>query len=362
MKICQIITTLELGGAETLLANFCNILVEDNEITVIYLKGEPKIQSFFDSRIRVIHVPLGFKCSSQIRSLFEEWQPDIVHTHLGHADLIGLWAARGLGIKMFCTMHNIFFKWDWRDNAIFFLYKLYFSTIARNCQVVCISDVVKNHVVNNLGVKQSNSHLLYNGIPELGLHTSKENAREELLIGSGKFVVLFVGRLEKQKAVHVLINAIPELVRSIPELLVEIVGVGSLQTQLEQQVVHLGLQKYVVFKGNTLHPQIYFAAADIFVLPSIFEGLGIVILEAFRASLPVIASNIEGPGEIIENGKNGFLFQSGDSKGLSEKIVKLYSSKALRIELGTEARKRFEGNFSIDKYAASLQKMYSSHI
>src|SRR5687768_2336977 len=113
MIICQVITTLVYGGAEKLLVNFTNVLADKHEIHVIYLKGEPKLKSFLDKSIKVHYIPLGIRCPSRLRKLLKTLKPDIVHTHLGHADLLGLWACRGLPLKRFCTMHNVYFKWNW---------------------------------------------------------------------------------------------------------------------------------------------------------------------------------------------------------------------------------------------------------
>ncbi|MFM7857478.1 MAG: glycosyltransferase, partial [Flammeovirgaceae bacterium] len=90
----------------------------------------------------------------------------------------------------------------------------------------------------------------------------------------------------------------------------------------------------VRFEGTKLDTSKYFAATDALVLPSIFEGFGIVIIEAFRASLPVIATNIEGPNELINDSENGLLFSPGDFTGLADQITKLFSSPLLRSEIG----------------------------
>jgi len=358
LKICHVITTLELGGAETLLANFCNIHIQHNDIYVIYLKGEPRVLQMFDLRIRIKYIPLGLSCISQIESFFKEWQPDIIHTHLGHADLISFWAAKKLKSKLFCTMHNIHFKWDWRDQFIFSIYKWFFKTFAKNCQIVCISKVVQNHVQNRLGVSPERTHLVYNAIPELHNAIIKQESRNLLNINSDKFIVLFVGRLEKQKSVHVLVNAVVFLKNNIHNLQVEIVGVGSLTEELKYLTEQLGLNDIIKFRGNTIQPELYYTAADVFVLPSLFEGLGIVLLEAFRASLPIIASAVDGPKELIQNGENGLLFESGNYFNLANCILKLYQSVQLRDKLGSNGHKSFQGKFNIIQYAETLERLY----
>lgn len=361
MKICHFITTLELGGAETLLANFCNIQINEHEIYIIYLKGENKVLELLDPRIKIINIPFNSKSVFNIRNFLKTYKPDIFHTHLGHADLIGLWAARSLPVKTFCTMHNIYFKWDWRDHIIFFIYFLLFKTVARECQVICISKIVTVHVLKTLKVSEKKIHLLYNGIPEPLLKMSKQEARGIIGIPEEKFVLLFVGRLEKQKAVHILLNAVSKI-EDIPNLHIEVIGTGSLMEEYKALVKELNIKNLVAFRGNIIKPEIYFLAADVFILPSIFEGLGIVLLEAFRAKLPIIASNVEGPAELLENGKNGILFNSLDENDLVSKIKEVYNNINLRDKITVNGYKMYEENFTIKFYSRRLEQFYVSKI
>ncbi len=358
MIICQIITSLVYGGAEKLLVNFSNVLVEKHEIHIIYLKGEPKLKLSFHPRIKVYHVPLGLSCAKNIRSLVKKINPDVVHTHLGHADLIGMYACRGLPMKLYCTMHNVYFKWNWKDDLIFFIYSILFNTIAKKCKVIAISQSVFHHVEKKLHVSKANIKLIHNAIPNIVVEKSKDKLREELNISENSFCALFVGRLEIQKSVETILFAAKELGNSIPNLCIIIVGEGKLKEKLQNLASKLGVLERVFFVGSTPNPEEYFSASDIFVLPSVFEGLGIVVLEAFRASVPVIATNIEGPKELIRDGINGLLFEPKDYKQLSDQILKIYKSLEFRKHIGDNGYKSYLDKYDINSYSKQLEALY----
>ncbi len=347
------------GGAERLLGNMVKIHATSMDVEIIYMKGEPKLLSEFPENVKVTLIPMDKNVFGKIRNKILTEKPDIVHSHLGHADLITLWATRGINVKKFCTMHNIWFKWDWRDKVIFFLYKVLFKTVSSDCKVISISSAVKDHVDNRLGVKSENSFKIYNGIPNIDRSQYSSDAlREELGIGKEKFVALFVGRLRLQKSPHDLIAAINLIKGEIPDLKLILVGDGPLKYELQQEIEANGLEDIVQLVGTVSDPEKYFELSDIFVLPSVFEGLGLVILEAFRSCLPVVSTNIEGPKELVENGRNGILVDPKKPQQLADAILKLYRNPELRRTLGLNGNKSFQDTFSIDHYASEIKELY----
>lgn len=360
MIICQIITTLVYGGAERLLVNFSNILVDRHELHIIYLKGEPKFKPHLNEKINVHFIPLGWDCARDIRRLIRKLNPDVVHTHLGHADLIGMWACRGLGVRLFCTMHNVYFKWNWIDKIIFFIYFISFKTYAKRCKVSCISNAVAKHVKNTLGVNERNIYINFNAIPDIRQIASKSQLRAELGIRNLDFILLTVGRLRIQKSQETLLKSIPLIVDKIDNLKVLIVGEGELKESLQSLSRDLDIEEVVEFVGGTNYPEKYLAACDVFILTSVFEGLPTVILEAFRSSVPVIASNIDGTNMLIKDGENGLLFKSKDYSELASCVLKLYYSPQLREKFGKEGHAAYQSNFNISVYAKEMESLYSS--
>lgn len=327
---------------------------------VVYLKDNTPLKQLLHTSIETTYIPLNARTSTEIRKLVLSTKPDVVHTHLGHADFLGLWAVRGLALKTFCTMHNIWFKWNWKDKIIFEAYKILFRTVAYNCKIIAISNAVKEHVIHTLKVPAGRVNLIYNGIPSsVEIHArSLPQIKNELNIDENNFNILFIGRLEIQKSVETLLKAAQLLKPVIPNLKIILVGEGSLRENLEMLSFNLGLEEITEFKGVTLKPEHYFAACDIFVLPSVFEGMGIVLLEAFRSKIPVIASNTEGPAELIKDEFNGLLFTPLNYRQLAEKITRLYQDRLASRQIGENGYKFYKENFDIRDYASKLEKLY----
>ncbi len=358
LKICHVITSLVYAGAERLLVNFANIHAEDHDVDVIYFKGEPQLVPAFDPRIRVHHFPLEKGTAKRVRAFLQDGQFDVVHTHLGHADFVGLWAARGLPMRKFCTMHNIWFKWNWRDHLFFAGYRLLFNRFVADTHVISISSSVAEHVEGRLRVPADRSTIVYNGIPEITLDADRDALRAELDIPADRFAVLFVGRLRIQKSVDTLIRAAAELRSRIPGLLVLIVGEGPEREKLDALCDELGVQDVVRFCGVTETPERYFAAADAFALPSVFEGFGLVLLESFRAAVPAVSTNIEGPRELIEDGANGLLVPPENPTALAGAIARLHDEPELRTAIGSAGYERYQDHFTIRQYARNLEALY----
>ena len=358
MRICHVITSLVYAGAERLLVNTVNLHARSHRIDVVWFKEEPQLRSALDPSVGVHHVPLQRGCAANLRALLAELRPDVIHTHLGHADFVGLWAARRMQMARFCTMHNIWFKWNWRDHLIFRGYRWLFRRVAPDCRVICISNSVADHVRRRLRVPEQRIDTVVNAIPDLQVDAERGQLRRELEIPDAAFCVLFVGRLRVQKSVDTLIDAAAILRRSIPELTVLIVGDGPDREALAARIEALGLAGTVQLRGVTATPERYFACADAFALPSVFEGFGLVLLEAFRAGLAAVATDIEGPAELISDGDNGLLVQPRQPDQLAAALLRLHREPDLRRAIGGRGRDGFTSRYEITDYAARIEALY----
>jgi len=351
MKIIHVITAFGIGGAEKLLLNIMNKQVEEHSVHLIYFKSIDDLLPKLNNKIIVENIPFSFFITKKLKSYFKEHNPDIIHTHLGHADFLGLFSAKNIKCKLFCTMHNIYFKKNFIDFIIFAVYRF---ILLKNVNVISISKSVESHVVNRLKVSKKRSYLLSNAIPN-GPFVLEKKSSDEINL-------LFVGRLTKQKSVVTLIKAIKELKKKNlkKRFKLIIIGDGNMKESLMKLSEDLGVRKNIQFMGEQKDINEYYLKADIFVLPSIWEGFGIVILEAFSAKVAVIASNIEGPAEIIKNKINGLLFEPEDYVQLSEKLMELINNKKLRIKIANNGHKSFTKKYHIDSYVKKLIKLYEN--
>jgi glycosyltransferase involved in cell wall biosynthesis len=171
--------------------------------------------------------------------------------------------------------------------------------------------------------------------------------------------VLFVSRLIERKGLHLLLPALGRLLNEGVEFRLLVVGDGPMRSQLEQQAEQLGLANTTDFLGlrpRSELPAIY-RRADIFCLPSASEGMANVMLEALATGLPVVATDVPGSSELVQDGVNGFVVQAGHWEALVEPLRRLLSDTELRQRLGEAGRQHSE-NFAWSKMAGQYLKLY----
>ncbi|MFQ3576658.1 MAG: glycosyltransferase family 4 protein [Cytophagales bacterium] len=360
MKICHVITALDQGGAEILLSNVANIMSKEHEIHVICLKHQTKIINRFSTNVKVQVIGLNFSTVFRLHSLLKILKPEIVHTHLGHADFLGLISTLGLKTKRFCTMHNIWFKKNAFDYVFFALYIIYFNILFRDAKVISISDSVYQHVRKWYRLDDNRNFLLKNAIGGKPSLFSKHDARQYCGFENNQFIITFVGRFSKQKNLPFLLKSFKEISLLGNDIKLCLVGEGDLLVTLKQMVFDLGLVSKVVFLGVKENVNDFIKMADLLVLPSIFEGFGLVILEAFREGTPVIASNIEGPKELIEHNKDGMLFTSGSEREFVSAVTELYNDRNKLLVFSENAKNKFRTFGTLESYCQKLTDFYLS--
>lgn len=179
-------------------------------------------------------------------------------------------------------------------------------------------------------------------------------------------VILFVGRLIEWKGIDTLIRSMLLVSKSLPGSKLDLVGEGPLHTDLQDLVNDLGLNDTVRFSGRVTDEELarLYSSASVLVLPSrphkglVMEGLGVVLLEAMSHGVPVIGSNIGGITDIIENGKNGFLFSCDDETDLGKKIVALLSDEVLAERFRLAAFETIRSRFSWDAISLQFSEVY----
>jgi len=354
MKIIHIITAFGIGGAEKLLLNVVNKQVEEHSVFLIYLKPLNSLISEIDARVEVKNIPISFSTVLKLKKCYKRIKPDIIHTHLGHADILGTWSARNIESKVFCTMHNIYFKKNFLDVVFFEIYKFLFLRTVKKGHIISISKSVESHVLNRLRIPINRSHLLVNAIPKKEIPPKKYSDE--------KINLLFVGRLEKQKSLETLLKAVEHLktIKLKKEFQLTIVGDGKLRNKLEHLTKQLHIDTIVRFEGEQKDVDSYYKQSDIFILPSIWEGFGISILEAFSAKSAVIASNIEGPAELISHNENGLLFEPKNHIQLAERITELINNEEKRHKIARKGYDSFTQKFHIDIYVEKLNQLYKN--
>jgi glycosyltransferase involved in cell wall biosynthesis len=188
-------------------------------------------------------------------------------------------------------------------------------------------------------------------------YSDRSRMRRALAV-QGDPVALFVGGLRYQKGVDVLLKAWAKFLRHHPRGLLLVLGDGPDGLRLRHQAEALGISESVDFRGLREDVGPHYAAADLFVLPSRYEGFPNVLLEAMSARLPVIASRVSGSEDAIEDGLNGLLVPPAETEPLLEALLRLSGDRRMAERLGAEARKTVERRYDINRVAEETLAFY----
>ena len=261
-------------------------------------------------------------------------------THYGA--LTAIIAGGLLGIPVITHAHGVMYLSN--VNVIFrgiqlLIHKL---IIKHSKLTISVSEATKQFLITQFGAEPSKLPVLPVGV-KVEQFTSnigkKSKARQILGIDEKAFVVGYFGRLSVQKNVKSLVLAVSDLKNStkIDNILLLIIGVGEEERSLKSLAKRLGTEKHIIFTGYVENLPLAIQAIDVFVLPSFLEGYPTVVLEAKAAGKAIIASNISGMSEIIENGKTGLLVSPSEIGEIKEAILTLYKDPNLTRELASNA-------------------------
>jgi glycosyltransferase involved in cell wall biosynthesis len=287
----------------------------------------------------------------------------IVHTHNSKAGFLGRLAAKLAGVPVIVhTVHGFAFHGEeplWRQMLFRNLERLgsHWSDRMIFISQPLIDWALKDHIVGEEKITK-----IYSGIQLDKFHPvkgeEKDRIRRKWALKKEDAVVGIVSKLWEGKGHTVLIEAFKLLKEKIKDAKLVIVGEGYLYDELFRRVGYNGLRESVLFTGFQMDVSEIIATFDVAVLPSFFEGMGRVVLEAMAMEKPVVASRVGGIPDLIDQGINGLLVRPGDARELADALEKVLSDKGLARKLGREGRKRIKDQFSADVMVQSIEKLY----
>lgn len=270
---------------------------------------------------------------------------DVVETFTQDSNIIGLplaWIKR-VPVRMATYHGSIENLPRWRERLHTWLVNRNIANI-----LVTVSEMTRHNAAKE-GIDSKRIVVIQNGIAPVSIEdTNRGDVRGELGIRENDFLLLSVGRLVHQKAHEFLVAAMPSVLKEFPAAKAAICGDGFLHSQLEAQIKALDLENSVFLPGRFDNVTKFLAAADVFVLPSRWEGLPIALLEAMSVGLPIVATRVEGVDEVVVDGEHGFLVSVGDVPALSDAILKLLRDPQARHQMGMAAKQRLLESYSID--------------
>ncbi len=350
MKILQVIPYFCFGGAETMCENLTYALRNlGHEVTVVCLFDRPTPIS---RRMEEAGIPIHFldkklgldlSMVPKLTKLMKTLRPDVVHTHLDVIKYAAA-AARLAGVpKCIHTVHNVAEK-----EAEGRVQKCINGTYFRLgwSVPVALSPEVRKTVSDFYGLDLEKIPMVYNGV-DLSRCIPKESYEAE------KLKLVHVGRFNAQKNHAGLLWAFRQVVDRIPDAQLHLLGEGELLEQTQALARELGLEKNIRFLGSQSNIYPHLHEADIFLLPSLYEGMPMTIIEAMGTGLPIVATRVGGVPDMIRDRESGLLTLC-DPEEVSSAILELAASQALRRKLGETARQesqRFSAAYMAREYA-----------
>lgn len=353
IKIAYIIPTLDSGGAERFFVDLIKNL-DRNKFEprlILYKRGGEWLKELEALGIRFDILEkkklLDLSNFRNIVRAIKKDKPDIVHTQLG-GDIYGVLAARLCGVKRIISTEV---NTNVAEMKIYNLVKRFSLRFATH--IVAVSSAVAEDALKRYKLDPGKLEVIYNGI-EIDKFRREIKGR----LNTDKIILGSIGRLEEQKGYKYLINAIAKLEHKNTEL--RIAGAGSLKSDLEKQIKDLNLQERIKLVGLVDSSKFFFEI-DAFILPSLWEGMGIVLAEAMTAGKIIIATDVGGIKEVLKN-DFAYLVPAGNEEALALKIDELcgiFDSPKI-ISMKTFAQEEAIKRFDIKKITKDYERLYEN--
>ena len=345
-NILHISRTMDIGGAERIVYQLSSDLKDEFDSVHVASTGglwESELSAKGIQHHKILDIdsknPLTvLKLLTSIRQIIKKNEITIVHTHhrmaafyirllkLVHPKLIHVYTA-----------HNVF-----KDKLPLYRFAL------KNAKSVAVGEAVNKNLKEDVVI--TDSRVIYNGVV---LKETDDQVDE--IISYGGIKLGCIARLSEQKGLTYLLDAMSLL--TVKDIRLFIVGDGELRNELENKVKELDLQDSVTFLGYRKDIVECINSFDFCVLPSVFEGFGLVAIEAFMNSKTLVATDIPGLNEVVTN-KNGILVPAKDPAALASAIDKLATDATLRQELSSQAKKDYENRFSYPMFLENYRALY----
>lgn len=372
-KILFVITKSNFGGAQKYVYDLAAGLPKGEFEVAVALGGSGiLIKKLHEQKIRVIPIfslARDVNPWSDLSAFFELWsifrkeKPNVVHLNSAKAGGIGALSARLAGVqKIVFTAHGWAFNEErpiWQKFTVKFFSWI---TIMLAHETIAVSEAVKNNT-NGWPMVSRKISVIKNGINEPEFSTREEArmlifAKANIHVPENAFVVGTIAELHKNKGLSYAIEAFAKLIPENPNLYYFVLGDGEEKELLEALVGQRGLQGRVFLLGFVDDAPRFLKAFDLFLLPSITEGLALVLLEAGLAKLPVVASSVGGIPEVIEDNKTGLLVTPRDPDAITSAIKKLFVSPELRKNLGVALNDKVTSDFSLTRVLSETIFLY----
>ena len=373
IKILHVITHLPIGGAQDNTLYTVELLDKEKyDISLCCnLDGELVERAKKVEAVKLFDIPfLGREVSPyrdiraflSLYKLFKEEDFTIIHTHSSKAGLLArLAAVLNKTPIVIHTIHGFAFN-DFmnglKKNFFIYLEKL----LAKWTDVlITVSNLNKKKIIDLNIAHENKIKNIYSGI-DLSLFTNKRNDefRKELNLENDHLLLGSVGRLSNQKDPITMIEAFGIISKPFPNAHLALVGDGELKGKILEKIVQLKLNDRIHLTGNKNNPWSVYHSMDLFIMSSIYEGLGRSITEALSCGVPVVCTDVEGVPEIVRDNITGILVRPKDSNKLADAIIRTLNDMETAKKMAEEGRRFVNDNFDVNKMVNDIDSLYNT--
>jgi glycosyltransferase involved in cell wall biosynthesis len=378
-----VIETLGPGGAERLL--YTNLKHFDltrirSTVVAVYPHATHWMGPITELGVPVINlncrsprdIPRGV---SRLRTWLRAYRPDIIHSHLWAANVIGRVAGRITGIPVVSSVHNPDHEPQaWTDGANVSLFTRHavkaldrWTAKFGNDRLIAVSDYVRKSASRDLHFSLDSIELVYNpfdlDLMKAPIGTNRSELLRECGLSPDSLILLNVARVSPQKGLVYALRALPAILRQYPQA--QLISVGATSDpvwtgELKREAEALGVVDHFQMLGARQNVVDFLRACDIFVFPSLYEGLGIALIEAMAAGCVCVATNTGPIPEVVHDGKDGVLVPTADAQALASIICDLLSDPVRRSQLSAAATQTAYQKFDPNRSADQLTGIYQS--
>jgi len=372
--ILYIITQSELGGAQKYVFDLAKNLQNEFNISVAVgeqgEKGE-LINKLKQKNIKYYIIPHLKRAISPINDLLslieiikliKKIKPDIIHLNSSKISILGSIASIFSKSKIIYTAHGWVFnepmpKWK----KLFYKYSEKFTALFKN-KIICVSEFDRQIAIKEKICSPKKLITIHNGIKQINF-LSKQEARQKLFRNNqnSKLIIGTIANLYKTKGLEYLIQSIKILTSNFQfPIITIIIGEGKERKNLQNLINQLNLKNSIFLFGKINNASELLKAFDIYICSSIKEGLSYTLIEAMQAELPIVATNVGGNSELIENNKTGILIKPQNQQELTNAINYLIKNKALSNQLRVNAEQKAMNEFSLESMISKTKKIYKN--
>jgi glycosyltransferase involved in cell wall biosynthesis len=358
LRIAQLIESDGPGGAEQVVADLAVDLQESGAQSIVFLPargegwlarqltGTGALVEYFD-----LNTPISPACARSLATAFRRQRIEVAHSHEFSMAVYGAWASRLAGVHHVITMHGSRYYAGRLQRRLALR-----AAIASSDRVVAVSHRLAEDMSRDLFVRRSRIEMIRNGVRRARARHTR--LREELGLRPDDRLLVAVGNLYAVKGHRYLIDAVALLSDRHPTLHVAIAGRGGLETAITARAGELGVSGKTHLLGLRSDIPAVLAAADIFVLPSLSEGLPLALLEAMFAGRAIVASDVGEVGTALGHGDAGVLVAPGNPAALAAALDDLLTNPTRTRELGEHARRRAIAEYDVSQMVCRYRSIY----